>query len=51
MNIELNLDLRMQVEDGQLIVRLVQRGTYPHFEEETVAEASVSLDQLQESQP
>lgn len=48
MNIDLNLDLRLTVEDGRLVVRIVQGGVYPHFEDIVIAEASISLTALQD---
>lgn len=48
MNIDLNLELRLKVEDGRLVVRIVDKGKYPYFDEEVIAEASVGLDELQD---
>lgn len=46
MNVDLNLKLKLEIDDGYLYVKLVSQGEYPYYEEKVEDEAYISLSQL-----
>lgn len=46
MNLNLNMQLKLTIEDGYLCVKLVSKGDYPWYEERVEEEALLSLTEL-----